>query len=841
MGFEIMRKMLFGLLIGATAMQAAVAEDWVIEVHYADRAELSRAATHFQHVIVDRNRNVFRVDTNDRGIAAMERAGLAVTIDTAATAKLRAFQERANEAALMGNGLDSIPGFECYRTVEETYQTMDQLAADHPGIAEVDEIGPTWLNTPPNDTGYEMRAMRITNLDTADADPDRPRMVVFSSIHAREYAPAEVDTRFAEWLVNNYGSDPEATWLVDHNDFRLVLLANPDARKDAEQQIYQRKNLDTVNGPCEFQDMFSQPGVDLNRNFPFHWNILLGGGSDDDTCSQTFHGPYADGSNHNDHIQGTPEPETQNLFGYVAGTCNDEGECSGGLFADRREGPMNPPTPDDDSGAAAPSDTPGLFIDMHSNAALVLWPWGDTFDDSPNSVALRTLGRRMAYFTGYTPQQSNELYFTDGTTVDSMYGLLGVAAYTVETNGFDFFQDCASFEGDTVPTNIEGLRYAARNLHAPYLLPSGPDTITVGASPDLVAIGDPIAVLAHLDSARFNQSNGSEPLHDIASANAFVDQLPWHAGATPFALQASDGAFDSSAEDVEGEVSSAGLSSGRHLLYVQGTSDAAQAGTPNAAFVDVAAADEIGTLEGRITAQTSGDPVAATVTVSNPTTSETRTAASDGGDGTYARTMFAGTVDVRVSAPGYIAATATGLELAGGDTVTRDFQLLESCTIYFDDVESGNQGWTAQAPWVMSGNVPGNATEVWNTPHYGDSLNRALTSQTFDLTGYSDIAINFDDRCDTESGADFGYAEFSVDGTNWNSVYSCSGQTGWQSHHIELPAAANGAGALKIRFRLQSDPFVNSDGWAVDNIGIEAGGDACHAPDDTIFADGFDS
>jgi len=588
-----MRKTLLGLLIGCTAMQAALADEWVIEVHYADRAGLQRAATHFQHVIVDRERKVFRVDTSDSGIAVLQREGLAVTIDTAATAKLRAFHQQAKAAALLGNGIDSIPGFECYRTVEETYQTMDQLAADHPGIAAVDEIGPSWLNTPPNDTGYEMRAMRITNLDTVEADPDRPRMVVFSSIHAREYAPAEVDTRFAEWLVNNYGSDPEATWLVDHNDFHLVLLANPDARKDAEQQIYQRKNLDRVNGPCEDQDIFSQPGVDLNRNFPFHWNILLGGGSEDDTCGQTFHGPYADGSDHNDHIQGTPEPETLNLLQYVAGTCNEQGECSGGLFADHREGPTNPPTTNDDSGAASPSDTPGLFIDMHSNAALVLWPWGDTFNDSPNSVALRTLGRRMAYFTGYTPQQSNELYFTDGTTVDTMYGLLGVAGYTVETDGFDFFQDCESFESETAPTNIDGLRYAARNLHAPYLLPSGPDTVSVVAAPASTGSGNPITISAHLDSSRFNQSNGTEPVHAIASVNAYVDQLPWDAGATPIALQAVDGAFDSTSEDAEGSIPSTGLSIGRHYIYVQGTSDAGQAGTPNMAFADIVENDVI--------------------------------------------------------------------------------------------------------------------------------------------------------------------------------------------------------------------------------------------------------
>jgi len=226
----------------------------------------------------------------------------------------------------------------------------------------------------------------------------------------------------------------------------------------------------------------------------------------------------------------------------------------------------------------------------------------------------------------------------------------------------------------------------------------------------------------------------------------------------------------------------------------------------------------------------------------NTTTGETRTTTSDSIDGHYIRTMFAGTVDIHVSAAGYLVADVDNVNLAGGSAVTRDFQLLPNCTIFFDDVENGNQGWTAQAPWVMANNVPGNTTEVWNTPNYGDGISRSLTSSTYDLTGYSDIAIDFDDRCDTEAGFDFGYAEFSPDGgANWTTVYTCSGQSTWQSHHIDLPAAANGASALKLRFRLQSDGGQNAPGWAVDNIKIEAGGNACHQPDDTIFADGFDS
>jgi len=835
-----MRKALLAVSIGIAA-QAAMAEEWVVEAPITDSASLKRAASRFQHLIVDHKRNVIRVATDQGGIDALRSAGLNVGVDTVATAKLQTFEARvasirnrlASEGltSVNGDGYATIPGYECFRTVEGTYATMDDLVAAHPDIAVIDEIGPTWQKTQNPNEGYEMRALRITNLATADSDPDRPRMAVYSSIHAREYAPGEVDTRFAEWLVNNYGTDPEATWLVDHNDFRLILLANPDARKDAEQQIYQRKNLNVVTAPCSSQDEFAQPGVDLNRNFPFHWNITHGEGSSGEFCDQTYRGPTK-----------ASEPESQNLVQYVAGTCADDGTCTGGLFADRRVGLMNPPSPEDDSGIAAPDDTTGFFVDIHSNAALVLWPWGDTSSPAPNRTALQTFGRRIAWFNGYTPEQSDQLYPTDGTTDDTMYGLLGVASYTIETNGFDFFEDCETFEDNTAPTNIAALRYIARNLHAPYQLPAGPDAIDVSVSTDLIAPGDPVTVTAHIDSSRFNQSNGAEQVRNIAGAGAYLDALPWDTDALT-AMTAADGAFDSPVETANATISTDGLNAGRHFVYVQAGNTDGVDGTPNGAFFDVADASEIASVSGRVTDYLSGEPVVAAITLSSESSSESHQATSDGATGDYTARAFPGTFDLRVGAPRYMTQTVQGLDLVAGQTLTQDFALRPDCVIFSDDVENGSTAWTAQQPWVIVNGAGSDTTHVWNTPNYGDNLNRSLTTaNAYNLTGYSDATLDFDDRCDTESGYDYGYLEYSTNGSTWTSAYSCNGQTSWQSHHIDLPPSVNGAATFKFRFRLQSDGGTNAAGWAVDNVRLAAGGDACVAQQtpDRIFADGFE-
>lgn len=829
------------LVLSMLGAQPADAAQWVVEAHYPDRAALVRAAAHFQHVRVDRDRAMLVVDTNESGIALLEQEGLTVGIDLASTARLRTFEATLQAAidsgvrSVTGDGYASIPGYACYRTVEGTYATMDDLAAAHPDIVAIDEIGPTWRKEQNPNDGYEMRALRITNLSTAGADPERPKMVVFGSIHAREYAPAEIVTRFAEWLVHGYGSDPEATWLVDHNDFRLILQANPDGRKDAEQQIYQRKNLNVVDGPCGDQDISSQPGIDLNRNFPFHWDITNGEGSSGFACSQTFRGPDPQS-----------EPETNNLVSYLAGTCNAAGECTGGLFADRREGPMNPPSTGADGGAAAPDDTTGVFFDVHSYAELVLWSWGDTFSESPNDTALRTLGRRIAWFNDYVPQSAAELYLTDGTTDDTFYGLLGVPSYTIETD-VEFFEGCGAFESRTAGDNIAALRYAARNLYAPYKLPSGPDATAIAPGSDLIAEGDPVLIVATLDGSRFSQANGTETLYDVTSGNIYVDQAPWTTGAQSIPLMPDDGAFDSPIESASALLPAGILDIGRHLVYVQGTNDKTVdgvAGTPNAIFVDVVDSSTIGTLRGNIRDYSSNEPLFASVNLVSTSGGDDQHSVSDPMTGDFRANGYPGTYNAHVQAPNYISEDISGITLTAGDEVQRDFQLLPKCTLLDNDVESGAADWAAQSPWVIASGVPGNATQVWNTPNYNDNISRSLTSPTLDMTGYAEAVLSFDDRCATEAGYDYGYVEVSADGgANWDVVSSCNGRHAWQSNTIALPASLDDSTAVKLRFRLDTDGGVSDDGWAIDNIRIDAGGDACRAeygPLDTIFDDGFD-
>ncbi|MET0404557.1 MAG: peptidase M14, partial [Cystobacter sp.] len=57
-----------------------------------------------------------------------------------------------------------IPGYACYRTVDETYSAMTQLASSYPSLASWNDIGDTWDKvTAGGKPGDDMRVLVLTN------------------------------------------------------------------------------------------------------------------------------------------------------------------------------------------------------------------------------------------------------------------------------------------------------------------------------------------------------------------------------------------------------------------------------------------------------------------------------------------------------------------------------------------------------------------------------------------------------------------------------------------------------------------------------------------------------
>ena len=520
---------------------------WVVRATYRERAQVDRLAAEIEpwEVHADADPRYVIVDVDREGWQRLLDLGFTPVVDEALTGRY------TRPRVPLPGQVEGIPGFPCYRTVEETFASAQALVSAHPDLATWVDAGDSWEKaTAGGLPGYDMMVLRLTS--PAVPGP-KPALFVNSAIHAREYATAELTTRFAEYLVNQYGVDPDVTWILDRSEVHLMLHANPDGRKHAEAGELWRKN--TNGAYCGVAS--TSRGADLNRNFPFEWGCCMG--SSGTPCNETYRGASP-----------ASEPETRATRDYA--TMLWPAGWVGG----------NPP----------PSDAAGMFLDIHSYGQRLMWPWGSSTTVAPNGIALQTLGRKLAFFNGHNPHQGIYLYATDGSTRDFAYGDRGVASFTFEV-GTDFFQDCASFESTIYPTNLQALLYAARVVRRPFEWPAGPETLSVAAQPASVVAGQPLALTAAADDSRFNQSNGTEPVQNVVAAEAYLDTPPWAPGALALPMAASDGAFDEPIEAVQATLATAGWTVGRHLLFVRGQDAAGSWGPVAAAFVDVSVPVEL--------------------------------------------------------------------------------------------------------------------------------------------------------------------------------------------------------------------------------------------------------
>jgi len=755
---------------------------WVVRVKTVDREVVRGLAQWYDVWSVHPEKGFVLVEVDRPGAGRLIADGFAIEVDAQRTARLQEVLGRAEPGPPLRigarNQTSGIPGFPCYRTVEETFADAAAIAAAHPDFATWTDVGDSWEKTQSPTAGYDMNVLRLTQ---AAVPGPKPILFLSCAIHAREYTTAELCLRFAERLVDGYDVDPDATWLLDHQEVHLLLHTNPDGRKMAETGLSWRKN--TNNDYCSNT---SSRGADLNRNFDFQWGCC--GGSSSFACSTTYRGPFA-----------ASEPEIQVLQAYVAS-----------VFPDQRP---------DDLVTPAPTDATGVAMDIHSYGQLLLWPWGFDYDPAPNSTQLQTLGRKLAYFNGHDPGQGTDLYVTDGSSKDFYYGTLGVAAFVSEL-GTQFFESCNYFAFDILEQNLETLLYAAKAARAPYMEPAGPEPLGVAVPPRAVEPGDLVAVSATLDDTRYSTLDGIEPSQAIAAAELYVDVPPWETGATPLAMGASDGLFDSTIEGVEATLDTTGLAVGRHTLFVRGQDAAGNWGVVSAVFLHVIDSVTAPTLQGTVLDAGTAAPVAATVRAGDfETTTD--------GAGVYSMRLPAGSYDVTVVATGYRSATTEGVAVASSQTTVEDFALRPFAGIWADDAEAGNPGWTAGAPWAITTERAFSPTHAWSDSPgslYANNANVSLTSPVFDLTDYSGTLLSFRHIYDLEPLFDFARVEVSTDGGgSWSEAAIFGGKRtdSWALEEIPL-LALDGQAQARLRFRLETDDSVREDGWFLDDILLEA-------------------
>lgn len=520
----------------------------IVRVYYVNQDTLNRIAARMEPWEVNKVMGYAIVEMDASQYTWLSNMGLKVEVDQELT------QQYHNQQGISSYQISGIPGYSCYKTVEETYAFAESLVVTYPNLAEWIDIGDSWEKTQSSSEGHDLNVLIITNQNIV---LPKPKLFVMSGLHAREYAPPELNTYFAEYLLENYGLDPDITWLLDYHEIHLLFQSNPDGRKKAESSFSWRKN--TNENYCS--PTSNDRGADLNRNFAFHWNDCDGSGcSSSNECYNTYRGESP-----------ASEPETQAIQNYLRS-----------IFPDQRDESLD--------SNAVPITSTGVFIDLHSYGNQVLWPWGFTYDIAPNSDALQTLGRKFAFFNQYQPgQASDSLYLTDGDSDGFAYGAMGLPGYTFEI-GATFFEPCAYFQENIITNNLPALLYAAKIARYPYILPSGPDVINISTSPVIISSGNSIQIQATINDTRYKNKDfepNPEPTRVISAAEYYIDTPPWVTATLPlsYSMNVEDGIFDENIETVTTSISTTGLSQGQHIIFIRGQDAAGNWGPISAEFL----------------------------------------------------------------------------------------------------------------------------------------------------------------------------------------------------------------------------------------------------------------
>ncbi|NXD07587.1 CBPA1 Carboxypeptidase, partial [Nothocercus nigrocapillus] len=162
--------------------------------------------------------------------------------------------------------------FSSYHTIEEIYDWMEQLAAEHPSLVTRLQIGES----------YEKRPLYVLKFSTGGAG--RPAIWLDTGIHSREWITQATGVWTANKLATEYGKDPAVTAILDNMDIFFEIVTNPDgfAYTQSTNRMWRKTRSLNAGSSCV--------GVDPNRN----WDAGFGGpGSSGNPCSETYRGAYA--------------------------------------------------------------------------------------------------------------------------------------------------------------------------------------------------------------------------------------------------------------------------------------------------------------------------------------------------------------------------------------------------------------------------------------------------------------------------------------------------------------------------------------------------------------------
>ncbi|MFF9004304.1 M14 family metallopeptidase [Streptomyces goshikiensis] len=269
-----------------------------------------------------------------------------------------------------------------YHNYAEANAEIDQRVAQYPGIMSKRVIGKSYQ-------GRDLVAIKIS--DNVATDENEPEVLFTHHQHAREHLTVEMALYLLKEFGSKYGSDSRVTNMVNGREIWIIPDLNPDGGEyDIATGSYRswRKNRQPNSGS-------SYVGTDENRNWDYKWGCC--GGSSGSKSSETYRG-----------AAGESAPEVKVVADFV------RSRVVGGKQQIK------------------------AAIDFHTYSELVMWPFGWTYNDTAPGMtaddlaAYKKTGLSMAASNGYTAEQSSDLYITDGTIDDWLWGNQKIFSYTFE-------------------------------------------------------------------------------------------------------------------------------------------------------------------------------------------------------------------------------------------------------------------------------------------------------------------------------------------------------------------------------------------------------------------------
>lgn len=369
--------------------------------------------------------------------------------------------------------LGSMAGFYTYI---EFITELDEMYAAYPNLitqkAQIDAS-----------TNFETHEGRylywIKISDNPNVDENEPEVMHTSIHHAREPGSLISNIFYMWYLLENYGTDPEVTYLIDNTEIYFIPMINPDGyihnvTNDPNGGGMHRKNKRNIGT--------SNPGVDLNRNYSYQWGTT--------GISQDFNSDVYPGT--------TPfsEPETQAMKWFV--------ENHNIEFA----------------------------FNCHTHGNLLLFPVGATNGEfAVDHDYFQEFTNHMARHNNYLAQKSSGLYPASGDSDDYMYLDEGVFAMTPEIGGNGFWPAQSAIIPDCKNMLFPNLRLS--HLTHKYAVtestnPSSVNNITGDFNYDIVRLGqkngDFTVTIEPLEGI---QTVGSANTHTLAISQKESDAISY--------------------------------------------------------------------------------------------------------------------------------------------------------------------------------------------------------------------------------------------------------------------------------------------------------------------------